>query len=69
MGNVFKFADHTKLFQQVNDSVDTRAMQEDLEAGVRWTLDRLVECADKWQMQFNVSQCKVMHIKKRKALD
>ena len=29
-------------------------MQEDL--------DRLVEWADKWQMEFNVSKCKVMHV-------
>ena len=32
-------------------------MQEDL--------DRLVEWADKWQMEFNVSKCKVMHVGKR----
>ena len=25
-------------------------------------LDQLVEWADKWQMQFNVSKCKVMHV-------
>jgi len=25
-------------------------------------LDRLVESADKWQMQINVSKCKVMHV-------
>jgi len=28
-------------------------------------LDRLVEWADKWQMQFNVSKCKVMHVGKK----
>jgi len=31
-------------------------MQEDL--------DRLVKSADKWQMQFNVNKCKVMHVEK-----
>jgi len=35
VGSVFKFADDTKLFRQISDSVDTRGMQEDL--------DRLVE--------------------------
>jgi len=44
---VFQFADDTKLFRQVNDTVDTVGMQEDF--------DRLVEWANKWQMQFNVS--------------
>ena len=56
MGNVFKFADDTKLFQH-GYMVDTRGMQEDL--------DRLVEWADKWQMEFNVSKYKVMHVGKR----
>ena len=50
VSKVFKFAD-TKLFRQVSDTVDTVGMLEDL--------DRLVEWADKWQMQFNVSKCKV----------
>ena len=50
----FKFADDTKLFRQVRDTVE---MQEDL--------NRLVEWADKWQMQFNVSKCKVMHVRKK----
>ena len=57
ISNVFKFADDTKLFRQVTDTVDTVGMQEDL--------DRLVERADKWQMQFNVSKCKVMHVGKK----
>jgi len=54
---VFKFADDTKLLSQVSDKVDAVGMQEDL--------DRLVEWADKWQMQFNVSKCKVMHVGKK----
>jgi len=54
---VFKFADDTKLLRQVRDIADTVGMQEDL--------DRLVECSDKWQMQFNVSKCKVMHMGKK----
>ena len=52
VSKVFKFADDTKLFRQDSDTVDAVGMQEDL--------DRLVEWADKWQMQFNVSKCKVL---------
>ena len=53
-GNVLKFADDTKIFRQVRDVQDSISMQADL--------DQLVEWADKWQMQFNVSKCKVMHV-------
>jgi len=53
VSKMFKLADDTKLFRQVSDTVDAVGMQEDL--------DRLVEWADKWQMQFNVSRpkCKI----------
>ena len=51
---MFKFADDSKLFRQVMDTVDTVGMQEDL--------SRLVEWADKWRMQFSVNKCKVMHV-------
>ena len=57
VSKVFKFADDTKLFRQGRDTVDALGMQKDL--------DRLVEWADKWQMQFNVSKCKVMHVWKK----
>jgi len=57
VSKVFKFADDTKLFRQDCDTVDAVGMQEDL--------DRLVEWDDKWQMQFNVSKCKVMHVGKK----
>jgi len=57
VSKVFKFADDTRLFRQVNDTVDALGIQEDL--------DRLVQWADKWQMQFNVSKCKVMHVGKK----
>jgi len=53
-GTVIKFADDTKIFRQVRDVHDNIRMQADL--------DRLLEWADKWQMQFNVSKCKVMHV-------
>jgi len=57
VSKVFKYADDTKLFRQVSDTVDAVGMQEDL--------DRLIEWADKWQMRFDVSQCKVMHVGKK----
>jgi len=53
-GNVLKFADDTKIFGQVRNGHDNIRMQADL--------DKFVEWADKWQMQFNVSKCKVMHV-------
>ena len=51
---MLKFADDTKIFRQVRDVQDNISMQADF--------DQLVEWADKWQMQFNVSKCKVMHV-------
>ena len=56
-GSVLKFADDTKIFRQVRDTRDNIRMQIDL--------DQLVEWAEKWQMQFNVSKCKVMYVGKR----
>ena len=53
-GSVLKFADDTKIFRQVRDTRDNIRMQIDL--------DQLVEWAEKWQMQFNVSKCKVMYV-------
>jgi len=57
VSNVFKSAYDTKSFRQVTDTVNTVGMQEDS--------DSLVEWADKWQMQLNVSKCKVMHVGKK----
>ena len=51
-GSVLKFADDTKIFRQVTDTRDNMRMQIDL--------DKLVEWADKWQMHFNASKCKVI---------
>jgi len=46
-GSILKFADNTKIFRQVRDMHDNIQMQVDL--------DKLVEWAEKWQMQFNIS--------------
>jgi ribonuclease P/MRP protein subunit RPP40 len=48
------YADDTKLFRQVDDDIDRRELQEDL--------DRLASWAKEWQLKFNVAKCKVMHI-------
>jgi len=53
-GSVLTFADDTKIFRQMRDMRDNMRMQSDL--------DKLVEWAEKWQMQFNVSKCKVMYV-------
>ena len=39
---------------RIDNVQDSISMQADL--------DQLVEWADKWQMQFNVSKCKIMHV-------
>jgi ribonuclease P/MRP protein subunit RPP40 len=48
------FADDTNLFGKVNNEVGRDLLQRDLQ--------RLVEWTSKWQMQFNISKCKVMHL-------
>ena len=52
--NMLKFADDTKLYRGINSIEDSVMLQEDL--------DRLIEWSNLWQMSFNVSKCKVMHI-------
>ena len=52
--DVLKFADDTKLFREVASRQDSICVQEDL--------NRLVEWARIWQMQFNENECKVMHL-------
>ena len=51
---VSKFADDTKISSKVITTQDKAALQSDL--------DRLTFWANKWQMKFNLSKCKVLHI-------
>ena len=51
---MLKFASDMRIFKQVKDGHDSIRMQADL--------DRFVEWADIWQMQFNVNKCKVMYL-------
>jgi hypothetical protein len=48
------FADDTKLFQIVTDNSSRRSLQDDI--------NRLSDWAEKWQLNFNSSKCKVLHI-------
>ena len=54
---VLEFADDTKLFREVASRQDSICIQEDL--------NRLVEWAGIWQMQFSEGKCKVMHLGSR----
>jgi len=49
-----KFADDTKLCYKADCTQDCLILQRDL--------DRLVDWSDKWQMNFNIEKCTVMHI-------
>jgi len=53
---ILKFADDTKIFSRINNSLDSE-QQSDLLQLIRWS--------EKWQMLFNVNKCKVMHIEKQ----
>jgi len=52
--SILKFADDTKLFGTVNNVVDKIMMQKDL--------NQLMDWSEQWQMPFNASKCKVMHL-------
>ena len=54
MSMILKFADDTKIFRKVTNSSEGLQLQQDLK--------RLCDWADKWQMEFNTSKCKTMHI-------
>ena len=59
LNTILKFADDTKIFGKVLTPADRLQLQTDL--------DNLCAWADNWQMTFNVSKCKVMHIGSRNA--
>ena len=47
------FADDTKMYRKVNNEEDCKALQNDI--------DKLYEWARIWQLNFNITKCKVMH--------
>ena len=50
---VSKFADDTKIGGIVDSEEGYLGLQQDL--------DQLGQCADEWQMEFNLDKCEVMH--------
>ena len=48
------FADDTKIFSPVSNTEDREKLQNDVDSLYVWS--------DKWQLRFNVSKCKVLHI-------
>ena len=53
-GGIKIFADDSKLYRSVGLPTDPFALPEDLDAAVRW--------ADEWQLTFNATKCKFLHI-------
>ena len=53
----FLFANVTKLVSQINILNDIKLIQR--------TLDKLVAWANRWEMEYNINKCEVMHIGKR----
>ena len=49
-----KNADDTKLGHKVNTKDDRKALQPGLDLLFKWTVD--------WGMQFNIPNCKVLHV-------
>ena len=52
-GNIFKFADDTKLLRKTKEIGDKQRLQYDINKCVRWS--------EKWQMLFNFGKCKCLH--------
>eukprot|EP00061_Rhincodon_typus_P002970 g18959.t1 len=62
MGILAKFADNTKIGRGTSSIEELGRLQKDLE--------RLGEWPKKWQMEYNVGKCDVMHFgKKNKSID
>ena len=53
-GFIYKFADDTKYARVIRDEADREIMQN--------SINRLMEWADLWNMEFNSSKCKIMHV-------
>ena len=57
MNTVQMFADDTKFFTQINTQLDADRLQKDINTLSKWSED--------WQIKFNASKCKVLHLGKR----
>ena len=56
VSKIGKFADDSKLLKVIESNTDVINLREDLKSLENWS--------DKWQMQFNIEKCSVMHIGK-----
>jgi len=54
LSDILKFADDTKIFGKAGTSESVNKLRADLQVLWKWTV--------KWQMNFNIDKCKVMHI-------
>ena len=54
LAKLFLFADNTKLLQVLFSPVYHQELQSDI--------DHLIDWSDEWQLKFDTSKCKVMHI-------
>jgi len=53
-GDIVKFAGDTKIFSEVQTDADRQRLQDDINSLEIWSC--------KWQMEFNATKCKVMHV-------
>jgi ribonucleases P/MRP protein subunit RPP40 len=53
---IHMYADDTKMSRVVNGQSDWKSLQQDLRSLQNWS--------DKWQLKFNSTKCKVMHLGK-----
>ena len=51
---ILTFADDSKIFNRVNCTANVESLQMDLHTLITWS--------EEWQMLFDVSKCKVMHV-------
>ena len=56
-GGIKIFADDSKLFRSVRHQADSLALQQDL--------GRVAQMSREWQLNFNVTKCKVLHLGRR----
>ena len=58
---LYMYADDTKIFRPIRSTEDMEILQDDL--------NRLVEWSRKWQLKFNITKCKVMHMWSNKGTE
>jgi len=51
---IYMYADDTKVVREVTTARDCEELQADLDSIQHWS--------EKWQMKFNSSKCKIMHL-------